>query len=182
MAAGIALPAPAQAQVYRCESENGVPLFQNSPTGRNCRKLDLQPLMTIPAPRTPAPAAPRGAAANAGASGGNGAGAPASGAAGGSAASGASTQAGAAGATRVDAATQRARDSDRRRIIEDELRREEQRLADARREFNNGEPERRADERNYQKYLDRVEQLKADIARGEGNVASLKRELGALRD
>ena len=170
--------APAAAQVYRCE-ENGVPLFQNSPNGKNCRKLDLQPLMTIPAPQVPA--AGGGRAAAAGSASGTTGGASSGSAASGGAASGGAPAAG-PGALRVDAATQRARDSDRRRIIEDELRREEQRLGEARREFNNGEPERRADERNYQKYLDRVEQLKADIARGEGNVALLRRELGALRD
>jgi len=45
------------------------------------------------------------------------------------------------------------------------LRREEGRLADLQREYNNGEPERRGDERNYQRYLDRVAELKAGIAR-----------------
>ena len=86
------------------------------------------------------------------------------------------------GNTRVDAGAQRGRDSDRRRILEDELASEEKRLADLRQEFNNGEPERRGDERNYQRYLDRVERLKADIARSEANVESLKRELGAARN
>jgi hypothetical protein len=86
------------------------------------------------------------------------------------------------GNTRVDAGAQRGRDNDRRRILEDELASEEKRLADLRQEFNNGEPERRGDERNYQRYLDRVERLKADIARSEANVESLKRELGTARN
>lgn len=86
------------------------------------------------------------------------------------------------GNTRVDAGAQRGRDNDRRRILEDELASEEKRLADLRQEFNNGEPERRGDERNYQRYLDRVERLKADIARSEANVESLKRELGSARN
>jgi len=49
-----------------------------------------------------------------------------------------------------------------------------------RQEFNNGEPERRGDERNYQKYLDRVAEMRSAIQRKEGDVAALKRELGKL--
>ena len=78
---------------------------------------------------------------------------------------------------RVDAAEQRNRDSDARRILEAELRKEEEQLANLRKEFNNGEPERRGDERNYQKYLDRVAEMKATIARKESDVAALRREL-----
>ena len=44
-------------------------------------------------------------------------------------------------------------------------------------EFNNGQPERLGSERNYQKYLDRVEEMKAAIARKQNDVAALKREL-----
>ena len=66
---------------------------------------------------------------------------------------------------RVDAAVQRARDSDARRILTEELRREEERLALLRKEYNDGQPERRGEERNYQKYLDRVAAMKSDIAR-----------------
>jgi hypothetical protein len=82
--------------------------------------------------------------------------------------------------SRVDPAAQRARDSDARRILEGELKREEGRLAELKREYNNGEPERRGDERNYQKYLDRVAELKAGIGRKEGDIAAIKRELAKL--
>jgi hypothetical protein len=81
----------------------------------------------------------------------------------------------------VDAAAQRSRDSDRRKILQDELDREQTRLEEFRKEFNGGEPERLGNERNYQKYLDRVERLKGDIARSEANVASLRRELESVR-
>jgi hypothetical protein len=81
---------------------------------------------------------------------------------------------------RVDPLAQRARDSDSRRILEGELRREEERLADLRKEYNNGEPERQGNERNYQKYLDRVADLKSSIARKEADVAAIKRELAKL--
>ncbi len=77
----------------------------------------------------------------------------------------------------VDPADQRARDNDARRILESELKREEDRLAQMKGEFNNGEPERQGNEKNYQKYLDRVADLKSAIARKESDIAALKREL-----
>ena len=84
--------------------------------------------------------------------------------------------------SRVESGAQRGRDNDRRRILEDELASEEKRLVDLRQEYNKGEPERRGDERNYQRYVDRVDKLKADIARSEANIDSLKRELTAARN
>ena len=83
---------------------------------------------------------------------------------------------------RIEAGAQRGRDNDRRKILEEELASEQKRLSDLRSEFNNGEPERRGDERNFQRYADRVEKLKADIARSEANVESLKRELASARN
>ena len=81
---------------------------------------------------------------------------------------------------RVDPEAQRARDSDSRRILLAELRREEDRLAEMKREYNNGEPERQGNERNYQKYLDRVADMKSGIARKEADIAAIKRELAKL--
>ena len=82
---------------------------------------------------------------------------------------------------RVDRDTQRSRDGDRRRILEDELKAEEDRLARLRTEYNNGEPEKLGPEtRNYQKYLDRVALLKASIARNEVDIEGLRRELSRL--
>jgi hypothetical protein len=81
---------------------------------------------------------------------------------------------------KVPPAEQKTRDGEARRILEAELQKEETRLEELKREYNNGEPERRGDERNYQRYLDRVAALKADIARKEGDVAALKRELAKL--
>lgn len=84
-------------------------------------------------------------------------------------------------APRVDSAGQRERDSDARTILEAELKKSESRLAELTKEYNGGEPDKRGDEgRNYQKYLDRVSDLKASIARTEGDIAGIKRELGRL--
>ncbi len=93
---------------------------------------------------------------------------------------GASPAASGPASARVDPAAQRARDSDARRILEDELRAEEQRLVALQKDYNNGEPERQGNERNYQKYLDRVNEMKAAIARKESDIGAIKRELGKL--
>jgi hypothetical protein len=82
--------------------------------------------------------------------------------------------------SKVDPNDQRARDGDARRILEAELRAETERLAALQKEYNGGEPERRGEERNYQKYLDRVADLKAGIARKESDIAAIKRELAKL--
>jgi hypothetical protein len=84
------------------------------------------------------------------------------------------------GDTRVDAGQQRVRDDERRRVLQTELRQAEERLANAQKEFNNGQGERRGDERNYQKYLDRMAELKENIARYEADVQALKREIAKL--
>ena len=84
------------------------------------------------------------------------------------------------GEGKVDPAAQRQRDSDARRILEAELKREEDKLAVQKREYNNGEPERRGEERNFQRYMDRVAEMKAGIARTESDIAALKREIAKL--
>jgi len=82
---------------------------------------------------------------------------------------------------RVDSTAQRARDSDARAILETELRKAEERLSQARKEYANGEPEKQGIEsRNYQRYLDRVAELKAAVARAESDVSGLQRELSRL--
>jgi hypothetical protein len=83
--------------------------------------------------------------------------------------------------TRVDPNEQRARDSDARKILEAELRREEERLASLQKEFNGGEPDRQGDERNnYAKYQERVTEMRAAIDRKESDIAAIKRELAKL--
>ena len=150
-------------QVYRCP---GPPvLYTDTLTlvearERGCRSIEGTPVTVIQArPRVPANVA---------------AAAPGSGAA--TAAAAAARPAD----TRVDPAAQRARDSDARRILGDELRREEERLGQMQQEFNRGEPERRGDERNFQRYQDRVTDMRAGIARKEADIAAIRREIGKL--
>jgi hypothetical protein len=76
---------------------------------------------------------------------------------------------------------QRARDSDSRIILESELRKSEAKLAELQKEYNNGEPEKQGIEgRNYQRYLDRVNDLKESIARSQSDISGLKREISRL--
>ncbi|WP_229474435.1 DUF4124 domain-containing protein [Pseudoduganella lurida] len=148
----------AQAQIYRCTDESGHKEYTDRKKGNHCVLLDL-PEASIPAPAARAPAAaPRARA-------------PATGAA----------AAAPAAFPRVNSAEQKARDADRRQILTDELNAENQKLAELRREFNNGEPERRGDERNYAKYQERTAGLREAIARSETNVDALKRELSNIR-
>ncbi len=85
----------------------------------------------------------------------------------------------ASGGPRVDASQQKSRDSDARQILEAELKKAEARQAELLKEYNNGEPEKQGIEaRNYQKYLDRVAELKASLARNESDIAGIRRELG----
>jgi hypothetical protein len=80
--------------------------------------------------------------------------------------------------TRVDASDQRSRDSDARLILQAELKKAEARQEELLKEYNNGEPEKHGDEsRNHKKYLDRVAELKANLARNESDMAGIKREL-----
>ena len=151
----------AQGTVYRCpgnpESYSNL-LSAEDARQKGCRTIEGAPISIVQTPRPrPAVAAASGAAPGP---------APAAGAR--------------PADTRVDAADQRARDSDARRILGDELRREEARLAEMKKEYNNGEPERQGGERNYQKYMDRVAEMKTAIERKEADVAALKRELAKL--
>ena len=80
---------------------------------------------------------------------------------------------------RVDNSEQRVRDADSRGILEAELKKAEAKQAELLKEYNNGEPDRQGIEgRNHQKYLDRVADLKASIARIDSDIAGIKRELG----
>jgi hypothetical protein len=82
---------------------------------------------------------------------------------------------------RVEASDQKARDSDVRQILEMELKKAQARQADLLKEYNNGEPEKQGSEaRNYQKYLDRVAELKASLARNESDIAGIRREIARL--
>jgi len=78
---------------------------------------------------------------------------------------------------RVDGDTQRGRDGDRRKILEQELATEQLNMDKARKSLSDGEAKRHSDEKSYQKY----QGLKDDVALHERNVEALKRELANLK-
>lgn len=81
--------------------------------------------------------------------------------------------------SKVDAGEQKARDGEARAILEAELKKAEARRAELQKEYNNGEPEKLGPEtKNYQKYLDRVAELKEAIDRSERDIEGLRREIG----
>jgi len=149
-----AAPAGASVAVYRCPGPPVLYTDQITSTEareRGCRLIEGSPVTVIQMPR-PRAAAPQANSAS-----------PARGA-----------------DSRVDQTAQRTRDAEARRILEAELKREEDKLAALKREYNNGEPERLGNERNYQTYIDRVAGLKASITRSESDIAALKREIAKL--
>lgn len=81
---------------------------------------------------------------------------------------------------KVDNETQRKRDDLRRKILADELTAEQKQLSDAKKALVEGEAVRLGNERNYQKYLDRVQKLKDAVSMHEKNVQALQKELGKL--
>lgn len=157
----LACTAPAWAQtttVYRCPGPPVLYTDQLSPReaqDRGCRTIESAPVTVMQTKPRPV-AIPGGAPATPGAS------------------------AQRSGEGRVDPADQRARDADARRILEAELRKEQERLAAMKLEFNNGQPERQGNERNYQRYLDRVDEMRTAIQRKEGDIEAIRRELSRL--
>ncbi len=87
----------------------------------------------------------------------------------------------AAGVTKVDGELQRQRDAQAQTVLKTELQRTQKLYADLLNEWNNGEPERRADEfRQPQKYQDRTTQLRQALQRTEADIAGLQRELSRV--
>ena len=85
------------------------------------------------------------------------------------------------GFPKVDGETQRARDLDRRKILENELANEQKLLEQARNELAVQDSMRLGSERNYQRVLDRLEPYKQKVRLHEDNITSLRRELAGGR-
>ena len=86
-----------------------------------------------------------------------------------------------ANALQVDAQAQRQRDAQASVLLQTELQKAQARHADLLQLWRNGEPERQADEqRQPQKYQERLAQLRAALQRSEADLAGLQRELARL--
>lgn len=118
---------------------------------KGCQKMNLEPLSTIPPPKPAARSAATGAAQPA------------------------------PGFPKVEPDAQKKRDSDRRRILEEELATEEKQLDQAKQALAEQEAVRLGDERNYQRVLDRLQPFKDKVALHERNIDALKRELSNLK-
>ena len=159
-AAVCGLPAHAQERVYRCE---GKPVeYINNPEvakSRGCKLMEGGNITVVEGTK-PQAGSPTG---------------------GGTPRNAAAAPAVRSGNDRVDGAAQRQRDSDARAILETEMRKADERLVEARKAYANGEPEKQGIEsRNYQRYLDRVAELKASVGRAESDVEGIRRELARL--
>ena len=138
----------AQAEgVFLCPQPNGTREYRNNGDMRGCRKLELEPLSSIPAPAA-APAIQARADPS---------------------------------FPRIDSQVQKRRDQDRLQILNQEVRTEETKLADLKKEFSGGEPERQGNERNYAKYQERVGMMREEISRTEKNLEALRREINNLK-
>ena len=81
----------------------------------------------------------------------------------------------------MNAAEQKSRDTDARLILQSELKNAEALQTELLKQYNNGVPEKLAGEaRNDPRYLDRVAELKAKLARNESDIAGIRRELERL--
>lgn len=77
-----------------------------------------------------------------------------------------------------ESADQKSKESDARLILESELRKATSRRDELQKDFNNGQPEKMGPEHlNNQRYLDRIESMKAEIARNQADIDGIKREL-----
>ena len=82
---------------------------------------------------------------------------------------------------KVDGQTQRKRDDERRNILEKELADEQKQLEAARQKLAEQESVRTGDERNYQRFLERVQPFRDAVANHERNIEAIRREIANLK-
>jgi hypothetical protein len=141
---------PVHAQIYECMDDSGAKRFTNiAAEAKGCKALNIGPIEPPPAPAVPAPKTT------------------------GRAPPVATPQS----FPRVDRATQQARDTDRRRILEQELGTEEKLLDQAKQEL----AAQRASSAGASRETDRLQPYASRVRMHEDNVANLRRELSRLR-
>jgi hypothetical protein len=158
--AALALPLVAHADqhiLYECTDAAGAKQFTNVPPKNkaSCKVLSVGTL-------NPPAGAPHTAAPKSGAKGAAASPSPAN-------------------FPKVDRETQQTRDSQRKRILDQELANEQKLLDQAKKDLAEQEAVRLGTERNYQKVLDRLEPYQKKVKQHEDNITSLRRELSNLR-
>ena len=149
------LASPAHADIWECMDESGNKRFTNiKAEAKGCKLLVVAPLNTVPAAKG---SQPKGASAPA---------APAK------------TP---ESFPKVDTETQKQRDNDRRRILDQEMANEQKLLDQAKKELADQESQRLGSERNYQRVLERLEPYKKKVKLHEDNIANLRRELAGTK-
>jgi hypothetical protein len=147
----------ARADIWECMDESGNKRFTNiKAEAKGCKMLVVAPPNTVASPKPSSKGVP---------------GEPAKGAS-------ASTP---ANFPKVDTDTQKQRDNDRRKILDQELANEQRLLDQARKELADQESQRLGSERNFQRVLERLEPFKKKVKLHEDNIANLKRELAGTK-
>ena len=152
----LALPFAAVAEIYKCIEPSGARLFTSDPKeakAKGCEEMNLGPPNTISTAKPPAQPTSKPATAT-----------PTP-----------------KNFPKVDNNTQKQRDNERRRILEQELSNEQKLLAQAQKELAEQESIRLGSERNYQRVLDRLEPYRKKVKLHEDNIANLNRELAGTK-
>ncbi|WP_432722307.1 DUF4124 domain-containing protein [Jeongeupia wiesaeckerbachi] len=156
--AALLLPVFAHADIYKYVDENGHVTFTNTPM-KGAQRIYVDSISVIPGPSSSKPrtktagtTAPRVSSPSP------------------------------ADFPKVDAATQKSRDSNRKQILLDELGSEKTALANAKQALADAENTRSAEEKaNPQRYVERLGRLRDASVMHEKNVAALTNELNRLR-
>ncbi len=149
----VSLSTPAWSQIYRCVDADGKVTYSNVGNNKGCKRMQLDAPNTVSAPPARTTGRTPGAAAN-----------PTP-----------------VDFPKVSGDAQKARDNDRRAILEQELATEQKSLEQARKELAEQEAVRLGDEKNYQKVLDRLQPYKDRVAQHERNIQAINRELSNLK-
>lgn len=138
------------AEIYKCTDGSGHVTYSNVQS-KGCMKLNLEPISTVPPPRSTAAKGPS----------------PAS-------------------FPKVEEGAQKARDNDRRKILEQELAAEQKSLGEAKKALADGEialPQERVQGGaiNQAKVQERIQPLRDQVQLHERNIEAINKELGNLR-
>jgi hypothetical protein len=82
---------------------------------------------------------------------------------------------------KVSSAEQKAKDNDRRTILNQELENEQKALEQAKKDLDAQKSTRLGNEQNYQRVLERLQPYEDQVAQHERNIEALKKEIAVLK-